>query len=141
MYNADSITCLNKANAVHMNTSYWFSPVLRSYYNQYFIVQICLSKPKYAHADYNFQEVAPEWHTLNAFKTGQIDEGGYYAEYIQKLFTNKNIIAKKIVDIYHMAGGKKVVFCCWETPDKFCHRHIFAEFCNKKFNNLCICEL
>lgn len=124
-----------------MNTSYWFSPVLRSYYNQYFIVQICLSKPKYAHADYNFQEVAPEWHTLNAFKTGQIDEGGYYAEYIQKLFTNKNIIAKKIVDIYHMAGSKKVVFCCWETPDKFCHRHIFAEFCNKKFNNLCICEL
>ena len=129
------------AKNVTMYTSYWFDRRIPNRQSDLYIVQICISKPNNSFAQYNFQEVAPDWSTLSKHKRGQINDGVYYAEYIQKLFANKKIIADKIVDIYHRANGKKVVFCCWETPDKFCHRHIFAEFANKQFNNLNIIEL
>jgi len=129
------------AKNVTMYKSYWFDKRIQQHRPDLYIVQICLSKPYSAVAHYNFQEVAPDWSTLNKYKRGQIDEGGYYAEYIQKLFRNKKTIAQKIVDIYHRANGRQVVFCCWEKPGLFCHRNIFAEFANKQFNNLNITEL
>ena len=96
---------------------------------------------RYQKGIWNFDEAKPDWDTVDKIKKGIYTEGDYYAEYMRKLFNNKPIIAKKLVDFYHQANGKDIVFLCYEAPDKFCHRHIFAEFCNKLFTNLNIQEL
>ena len=38
--------------------------------------------------------------------------------------------------------GKDVILLCYETPEKFCHRHLAAEWLNKKLNmNICEFEI
>lgn len=152
-YTNPQTTSSGNKKQVTMYTSYWFNKAIYGWETDFrnqsykrhdtFIVKISVSIPQnlWRKPDYNFPEVAPDWETLKKYKEGLIDDAGYYAEYMRKLFNNKQAIAKKIVDIYHQAQGKEIVFCCWEAPDKFCHRHIFAEFANKQFRNLTIKEL
>lgn len=152
-YTDPQTTSSGNKKQVTMYTSYWFNKKIYGWKTDFgiqdykchntFIVQISVSIPQnlWRKPDYNFPEVAPDWETLRKYKEELIDEAGYYAEYIRKLFNNKQAIAKKIVDIYHQAQGKEIVFCCWEAPHEFCHRHIFAKFANKQFRNLTIKEL
>lgn len=130
------------ARKVKMYTSYYASQKIKNQNLQ--LVQISVSLPKDMHYRkdiWNFDEAKPDWDTVDKIKKGIYTEGDYYAEYMRKLFNNKPIIAKKLVDFYRQANGKDIVFLCYEAPNKFCHRHIFAEFCNKLFTNLDIQEL
>lgn len=137
------------AKQVTMYTSYWFNPKFNGMYGKGFttayIVQISVSIPKglyiTQHIDYKLDEATPDWSTVDKIKKGIYTEADYYAEYIRKLFNNKQALREKLVDIYRRANGRMIVFFCWETPDKFCHRHIFAEWATKQFRNLTIKEI
>lgn len=42
------------------------------------------------------------------------------------------LYAPKLVQyIMVKSGGRDVVLLCYETPDKFCHRHLVSEWLNK----------
>ena len=58
----------------------------------------------------------------------EIDEMEYTSRYLSQLdwVGIKNILLK----IHHF--GDDVVLLCWEAPDKFCHRHILADYINRK---------
>ncbi len=37
-------------------------------------------------------------------------------------------------EIKSLSGGKDIALCCYETPEKFCHRHLLADFLNTELN-------
>ena len=49
--------------------------------------------------------------------------------HINKIHTTKLGIDRiiKMIQIF----GDNVVLLCWESPEKFCHRHILADYINK----------
>ena len=64
-----------------------------------------------------------EWHDNNLSEQWYIDK--YKETVLQTL--NPTVVAQ---DLQKM--GNNVVLLCFETPDKFCHRHLVAEWLNAK---------
>lgn len=124
---------------VRMYTTYYgYHSLLEK--GKFYHVSISCATPKNIQVDFQLNEAKPEWNTVQRHKEKWIDDAQYYIEYLQKLQKNKAILAKRLVDIYRRANGKKVIFYCYETPEKFCHRHIFAKIMTSWFNNLEIKE-
>ena len=72
--------------------------------------------------------LAPEESILWKYKNGEIDEMEYTSLYLDQL--DKVGIRNILLDIHTF--GDDVVLVCWEAPDKFCHRHILADYINKR---------
>ena len=71
----------------------------------------------------NVPALAPSEWLLETYKAGKIDESVYTACYrggLEKLNVKDTIATIKSI-------GLKV-FLCYEAPDKFCHRHLFADW-------------
>ena len=74
--------------------------------------------------------IAPKYNDLIEWKEHQ-DEEYYIAQY------NKNVLSLlNPLDVYSeikdLSGGKDCVLLCYEKPEDFCHRHLFADWINKK---------
>lgn len=73
---------------------------------------------------------APEEVLLNSFKSGIATEDDYkrrYVEHLFSIFTKESF--KEHIDLIEKEFGDKYkgcVFMCYESPEKFCHRHILA---------------
>ena len=78
----------------------------------------------------NFQgvscfEVAPPSDLLWAFKNKQISEEEYETRYRAEVLSH--IDAQQFYETY-----KDCVLCCWESPNKFCHRHIISSWLSEQ---------
>ena len=71
--------------------------------------------------------LAPDEKTLTAYKNHWINEEEYTFEYLEQL---DRIGIVNILSAIHCFGDN-VVLLCWEAPDKFCHRHILADYINR----------
>lgn len=71
----------------------------------------------------NVASLAPSQWLLDAYKAGKIDETTYTACYRAGL--EKYVVADVIATI--KSTGLKV-FLCYEAPNQFCHRHLFADW-------------
>lgn len=73
-------------------------------------------------------ELSPDDSILWRYKNKEIDEMEYTSRYLDQLdwIGIRNILLK----IHHF--GNDVVLLCWEAPDKFCHRHILADYINNR---------
>lgn len=78
---------------------------------------------------------APSEDLLTGYKSGKYTEQDYkriYATQIFEWLKNINMSvrewADQLADIFE--DYKAVVFMCYETPDKFCHRHVLRKFMN-----------
>lgn len=69
-----------------------------------------------------YEPLAPTWEILQEYKYGQKDKRWYIEKYIDDVLSRLN--PRKVIDII----GEDAVLCCWETPEKFCHRHIVAKW-------------
>lgn len=70
-----------------------------------------------------FYPLVPDSDLVWGYKNGKITEDEYKAVYFKQLESlNPKEIAQKL-------DGK--VLLCWEGKDKFCHRHLIAEWLNK----------
>lgn len=69
------------------------------------------------------RDLAPPMDVFMAYKHKDIDEIIFTELYYDRVLSKQN--PEKI---YEMLKGK--VLCCWETPDKFCHRKIVVEWLN-----------
>lgn len=84
--------------------------------------------------------IAPSKELLLNKKAGNIDEQTYKKIYTKELFFNLNKIGynsfnswyNDISNFYKITQKEweALVFLCYETPEKFCHRHIFAKILN-----------
>lgn len=109
-------------------TSYYANPNLPK---NAILVSISVSHPRAFIVNATFKEVQPSYKELvEPHKRGQISDSYYRAKYMQQLERSKQIIIEKYEKLLKIAGNQPVVFLCWCKPDKFCHRHVFAEFLN-----------
>jgi len=101
-----------------MNTSYFAK------YKGSNGVSIALKAP-YGFRGKSYKILAPTWSILSQYKkigNVQIYTERYYKEVLDMLDPEK---------VYNDLKGR--VLLCWERSDKFCHRHLVAEWI---FNNL-----
>lgn len=75
------------------------------------------------------KDLAPSAELLTAYKKGQVNEQAYTATFMQQLASLPNLAQIKA----HMAKytadqDKNLVFVCYEGKNKFCHRHLVAQF-------------
>jgi uncharacterized protein (DUF488 family) len=89
-------------------------------------IGISLYPPKWFDGN-NIKFLAPTYRTFSA-KTQE--------EYI-KLYHNdvlKKLDIKLLKDIMlQMSKGRDIALLCFESPADFCHRHLLADFLNKKY--------
>jgi hypothetical protein len=94
-----------------------------SYYSKYKGdngVSIALSKPKW-YSCREYKKVAPNWNILSRYKQDG-DEEEYIKEYYKQILDKLDPLT-----IYNELG-ENAVLLCWESSEKFCHRHIVAEW-------------
>ncbi len=115
-----------------MFTSYYGQRLLEP--GKYYLVQISNSRPKGVRVDAILQEAVPDWNTIVVpFKGGRLTEDEYISRYRRGLDLRREDIRQRIVAIKREAGEREVVFLCYESPNRFCHRHIFATWLKDNF--------
>lgn len=76
-----------------------------------------------------FKELAPSPELLSAYKQGRVDEQGYTSIFMEQLANLPNLNQIKAHMAKYTAGqDKSLVFVCYEGKNKFCHRHLVAQF-------------
>ena len=81
----------------------------------------------------NIAFIAPSEELLYKYKTGKVSEEEYEKIYLKEVGTNIDLFAQYL-DV--LGKDKHVVMCCYESSDKFCHRHILARELNKRGFNI-----
>lgn len=109
-----------------MNDSY---KIQTSYFAKSSLVEnpisIANSAPKFFKGEV-FKEFVPPWKLVNDYKEHKITEDQYTESYLKLLDGLSDDVLIKIPHI--------VTFCCWEAPNKFCHRHILAKWLEEKLH-------
>jgi len=103
-----------------MYTSYFFSKKIDLTMN---LVGISRSIPGYLKGRIKaYKPLCPPWPLISSYKDNKIDRLQYEEEY-------RNTVLNKLDphQVYQDLGHDAVLLC-WEQPDKFCHRHIAADW-------------
>jgi len=95
-----------------------------------FPIGICQYPPKWFKGP-NLISIAPTPFILNNFRSNH--------EQFIKLFKSEILSIHKdpqdfVNRLEFISEGKDVALCCFETPDKFCHRHLIAKWLNNTLN-------
>ena len=59
------------------------------------------------------------------------NDNNYYIEHFQKEVLNLLNPQETVKELYLLSKNKNIALICYEAPDKFCHRHLVAEWLNK----------
>tara|TARA_R110000824_G_scaffold344774_1_gene531397 strand:+ start:161 stop:577 length:417 start_codon:yes stop_codon:yes gene_type:complete len=108
--------------------------IYTSYYGQFkrliknniLPISVSLFNPKYLKKDIkvSLKYLAPRYKML------KMTEEQYIPEYVKLL---QNINPKRVIeDLEQASQGKDVALMCYEIPSDFCHRHMIADWLNKK---------
>lgn len=84
-------------------------------------IAICGKSPDWYNG-LEYKKLAPKWSFFSEWKKNQ-DNDYYYRHFLKEVLAPLNPHTV-IEELQAMAGGKDVVLLCYETSDKFCHRHI-----------------
>ena len=90
-------------------------------------VGISMTRPNGVVVDGELPDLYPDKDILWDHKNGEIDEIEYIGKYLDQL---DRIGIRDILLKIH-SFGDDVVLLCWESPEKFCHRHILADYINR----------
>ena len=92
-------------------------------------VSISLTQPKGLNNLMRLTLFMPTWDILNEFKkTGDTEK--YTQEFCEQILNDNS--QKEVVEyLYSLSKGKDIVLLCYESPEKFCHRHLVAEWLRK----------
>ena len=92
------------------------------------LISISVTEPMGIKVDGKIPELAPNRELFSRYKMGNIDEMEYTSIYMDQL--DKIGIRDILLKIHNF--GDDVVLLCWEAPNRFCHRHILADYINGK---------
>lgn len=95
------------------------------------LLSISRTKPEFAKSCIDIPQLFPSDKILWDYKKGKIDDMEYTSKYLDQL---NELGVDKIIKMIQIFGDN-VVLLCWESPEKFCHRHILADYINK---NSCV---
>lgn len=104
--------------------------------DNYLKVQISQYRPKFID-EYGLiipmKVLAPSEELLKKAKGGQLSEEEYTQIYFREL-KDREVTPSKVVEALTGAANKfrkdAIVLLCYESPDKFCHRHLVADWLN-----------
>ena len=91
------------------------------------LLSISRTKPEFAKSCIDIPQLFPSNKILWDYKKGKIDEMEYTSKYLDQL---NELGVHRIIKMIQIFGDN-VVLLCWESPEKFCHRHILADYINK----------
>jgi hypothetical protein len=74
-----------------------------------------------------YKKLAPKYWFFKKYKLDG-DEKFYREQY------HKEVLSKLDAETVFNELGSDAVLLCWETPEKFCHRHLVAEWLTKELN-------
>ena len=76
-----------------------------------------------------YKKLAPKYAWWKEWHDNNLSEQWYITQYQNTVLNKLNpvIVADELQKM-----GNNVVLLCFETPDKFCHRHLVAEWLNAK---------
>ena len=94
------------------------------------LLSISRTKPEFAKSCIDIPQLFPSDKILWDHKKGKIDEMEYTSKYLDQL---NELGVDRIIKMIQIFGNN-VVLLCWESPEKFCHRHILADYINKNSN-------
>ena len=83
-----------------------------------------------------YQQLAPKYDWWKRWHDEHMSNDWFVEKYYETVLNQLNP-ALVLSDLQKI--GKDIILLCYETPEKFCHRHLAAEWLNKKLN-LNICE-
>lgn len=93
------------------------------------LVKISNSCPKEFDDCIKFEKTVPDWGLMVApHKSGEISSSVFEERYVAQLDKYKENIFGVIANM--VKEHKDIFFLCWEKPNEFCHRHIFAKYLN-----------
>lgn len=101
-------------------------------YTGFYKIGISRTAPKNS-CDIYLKLLAPDYLTLSSYKSKKIDEEEYSRQYLQKL---EQLYSNGLLNLfaeYLAHHNMDIVLLCYESPDKFCHRHLLACFLNKRY--------
>jgi len=93
-------------------------------------ISIAVGKPKYVEIDSEMKQLAPSWALLTDFRNDKINEDEYTERFRKQL--DRLDINSVISQLVKLANGKEPVLMCHCGKQHFCHRHIVAEWIEKK---------
>ena len=94
------------------------------------LLSISRTKPEFAKSCIDIPQLFPSNKILWDHNKGKIDEMEYTSKYLDQL---NELGVDRIIKMIQIFGDN-VVLLCWESPEKFCHRHILADYINKNSN-------
>ena len=95
----------------------------------YLTIAISLIVPRWAapFVDHSIAALAPSKSILDTLPDTETYTRRYSLEVLSRLNPQK-IYAEEIAHIARLRGKTKAVLLCYEAPDKFCHRHLVADW-------------
>ena len=113
-------------------TSYFAN--LKSLPEDIFPISICGRAPDW-YTGTQYKKLAPKYDFFMKWKETQ--DNDYYIDCFNKQVLNTLNTDEVLEELYELSNYKDIVLLCYETPDKFCHRHLVADWFNKAG---CPCE-
>ena len=110
-------------------TSYYAN---HKHYDGFYRIGISRTSPKDS-CDIYLKLFAPSYSTLSDYKSKKIEEKEYTRQYLQSLENLYKNGALAVFAEYLKQLNLDIVLLCYESPEKFCHRHILAQVLNKKY--------
>ncbi|MBP5363968.1 MAG: DUF488 family protein [Alphaproteobacteria bacterium] len=76
-----------------------------------------------------YKKLAPKYSWWKQWHDEHLSEQWYTEQYYSTVLNtlNPNTVAAQLQSL-----GENVILLCFETPEKFCHRHIVAKWLNEK---------
>lgn len=81
------------------------------------------AKPPDWYVGVTYPLLAPSWDLINGVKSGSMSEDEYTERYLKLLKKRGASPYRTLSDL-----GDQAILLCFETPDKFCHRRIVADW-------------
>lgn len=96
-------------------------------------IAICQYMPKYIGRMLSYKKIAPPENLLSGYKQGNISNEGYkniYRNTVLNCLDARNVLN----DLKKISEGHldQIILLCYERPDEFCHRHLFADWFQQK---------
>lgn len=113
-----------------IRTSYFSSSKLKELPKSYVKISIAGKKPDGFECQ-EFKKLAPKYSFFKEYKDGKINEEEYTKRYYDDVLRHLDS-----TQIIHLLGvhGSNIVLLCWESSDKFCHRHIVSNWMKKELD-------
>ena len=78
-----------------------------------------------------YQKLAPKYAWWHEWHDNKLSNEWFKQKYYETVLSQLNAasVVQELQDF-----GKNIVLLCYETPEKFCHRHLVADWLNKNTN-------